>query len=83
MLTAPSKDVVLGASLVLSLVSLVLLFGVTCYLQSSLDLLQQQVEDDRGLLLKLQEKIDVSLSNLVITAAAFLVTFTHAIVIML
>ena len=59
MLAAPSKDVVLGTSLALSIVSLVLLFGVTWYFQSSLDLLQQQVEHDRELLLKLQEKIEV------------------------
>jgi len=64
MLAASSKDVVLGTSLVLSLVSLVLLFGVTWYFQSSLDLLQQEVEFDRGLLLKLQEKIDVSIIKL-------------------
>ena len=42
-----NKDSVLGASLVLSVVSLVLLFGVTWYLQTSLNLLQQQVENDR------------------------------------
>ena len=50
----------LVASLVLSLVSLVLLFGVTWYFQSSLDLLQQQVEYDRELLMKLQEQVNVS-----------------------
>ena len=54
-----NKDVVLVVSLVLSLVSLVLLFGVTWYFQSSLDLLQQQVEYDRELLLKLQEQVNV------------------------
>ena len=43
-----------GASLVLSIVSLVLLFGVTWYFEASLDLLQQQVAYDRKLLLKLQ-----------------------------
>ena len=43
-----------GASLVLSIVSLVLLFGVTWYFEASLNLLQQQVEFDRELLLKLQ-----------------------------
>ncbi|XP_065914339.1 short-chain collagen C4-like isoform X3 [Dysidea avara] len=53
-----NKDVVLVVSLVLSLVSLVLLFGVTWYFQSSLDLLQQQVEYDRELLLKLQEQVN-------------------------
>ena len=54
-----NKDIVLAVSLVLSLISLVLLFGVTWYFQSSLDLLQQQVKDDRELLLKLQEQIHV------------------------
>ena len=42
--------------------SLVILFGVTWYFQSSLDLLQQQVEYDRELLFKLQEQINVSTS---------------------
>ena len=56
-----NKDVVLVVSLVLSVVSLVLLFGVTWYFQSSLDLLQQQVEYDRELLFKLQEQINVSI----------------------
>ena len=60
-MTATNKDVGLVVSLVLSLVSLVLLFGVTWYFQSSLDLLQQQVEYDRELLLKLQEHIEVSI----------------------
>ena len=54
-----NKDIVLVVSLVLSVVSLVLLFGVTWYFQSSLDLLQQQVEYDRELLFKLQEQISV------------------------
>ena len=58
-----NKEVVLVISLVLSVVSLVLLFGVTWYFQSSLDLLQQQVEYDRELLFKLQEQIDVRLNN--------------------
>ena len=55
MASAINKDIVLVVSLVLSVVSLVLLFGVTWYFQSSLDLLQQQVEYDRELLFKLQE----------------------------
>ena len=59
-MAAINKDVVLAVSLVLSVVSLVLLFGVTWYFQSSLDLLQQQVEYDRELLFKLQEQISVS-----------------------
>ena len=58
-MAATNKDVVLVVSLVLSLVSLVLLFGVTWYFQSSLDLLQQQVEYDRELLMKLQEQVNV------------------------
>ena len=60
-MAATNKDVVLVVSLVLSLVSLVLLFGVTWYFQSSLDLLQQQVEYDRELLLTLQEQVNVRL----------------------
>ena len=60
-MAATNKDVVFVVSLVLSLVSLVLLFGVTWYFQSSLDLLQQQVEYDRELLLKLQEQVNVRL----------------------
>ena len=63
-MTATNKDVVLVVSLVLSLVSLVLLFGVTWYFQSSLDLLQQQVEYDRELLLKLQEHVEVRVEHL-------------------
>ena len=59
--TNTNKDIGLVVSLVLSVVSLVLLFGVTWYFQSSLDLLQQQVEYDRELLFKLQEKINVSI----------------------
>ena len=57
MMGAVNKDSVLGASLVLSVVSLVLLFGVTWYFQTSLNLLQQQAEYDRKLLLKLQELV--------------------------
>ena len=56
---AVNKDIVSGVSLTLAVVSLVLLFGVTWYFQSSLDLLQQQVEYDRELLFKLQEQINV------------------------
>ena len=51
---AVNKDSVVGASLVLSVASLVLLFGVIWYFHSSLNLLQQEVEHDRELLLKLQ-----------------------------
>ena len=53
------KGVVLGASLVLSVVSLVLLFNVTWYFQSSLSLIQQQVDNDRELLVKLQRNVEV------------------------
>ena len=56
---AVNKDSVLGASLVLSVVSLVLLFGVTWYFQSSLSLLQQQVDNDRELLLELKSQVKV------------------------
>ena len=52
-----NKDSVPGASLfptTLSIVSLVLLFGVTWHFEASLNRLQQQVEYDRELLLKLQ-----------------------------
>ena len=45
---------VVGVSLALSVASLVLLFVVTWYFHLSLNLLQQQVEYDRELLLKLQ-----------------------------
>ena len=54
------KDYMLAVSLILSVVSLGLLFGVTWYFQSSLDLLQQQVEYDREVLFKLQEQFSVS-----------------------
>ena len=64
-MAAINKDVVLIVSLLLSVVSLVLLFGVTWYFQSSLDLLQQQVEYDRELLFKLQEQINVSIRTYV------------------
>ena len=45
---------VAGVSLALSVVSIVLLFVVTWYFHLSLNILQQQVEHDRELLLKLQ-----------------------------
>ena len=65
MASVMNKEVVLMVicSLVLSVVSLVLLFGVTLYFQSSLDLLQQVEYDgagDRELLFKLQEQMKVS-----------------------
>ena len=59
-MAATSKHIVLVVSLILSLVSLVLLFGVTWHFQLSLDLLQHQVEYDRELLVKLQERFNVS-----------------------
>ena len=49
-----NKDSVAGGSLILSVASLVLLIVVTWYFHSSLNLLQQQVEHDSELLLKLQ-----------------------------
>ena len=53
---AVNKDnVLLGTSLVLSVFSLVLLFGVIWYFQALLDLLQQQVDYDRKLLLKVPQ----------------------------
>ena len=57
--TGINKDGVLGATLVLSIVSLVLVFGVTWYFQTSLDLLQHQVEHDRELILGLQDQMKV------------------------
>ena len=79
-MAATNKDVVLVVRLVLSLVSLVLLFGVTWYFQSSLDLLQQQVEYDREFLLTLQEQVSVRLKGNVlclikITYCSITVTF--------
>ena len=74
MTSAINKDIVLGASLVLSVVSLVLLFGVTWYFQSSLDLLQQQVEYDRELLFKLQEQINVSM---IVCSCIYVAMYVH------
>ena len=56
MASAINKDIMLVVSLVLSVVSLVLLFGVTWYCQT----LQQQAEHDRELLFKLQKQMNVS-----------------------
>ena len=58
---AVNKDSVLGVSLVLSVVSLVIVFGVTWYFQASLNLLQQQVEYDRELMLKFQVPLIVQI----------------------
>ena len=58
--TGVNRDGVLGASLVLSIVSLVLLLVVTWHFQSSLNLLQQQVEYDRELILELQDQQKVA-----------------------
>jgi len=63
MATSTKNGAILGASLVLSVVSLVLLFGVTWYFQSSLSLLQQQVEYDRELLVNLQGQVKVRLNT--------------------
>ena len=59
--TGISRDSALGASIVISVVSLVLLLGATWYFQSSLNLLQQEVDYDRKLLLELQHQIKVSM----------------------
>ena len=56
-MTSVNRDGVLAASLVLSIISLVLLFGVTWHFQSSLNSLQQQVDSDRELLLQLQDHV--------------------------
>ena len=56
-----NKDCVLSASLVLSIVSLVLLLLMTWHFQSSLNLLYQQVEYDKELLLQLQDQQQVVL----------------------
>ena len=69
-MAASTKDTVLAASLLLSVVSLVLLFGVSWYFQSSLSLLQQEVEYDRELLLKLQEQVKVLYKMLTINPHA-------------
>ena len=55
--TTVNKDIVLVVSLVLSVVCITM-FSVTWYFQS---LLQQQVEYDRELLIKLQEQINVNI----------------------
>ena len=49
----------IGVSLVLSVVSLVLLFGVTWHFNTSLNVLQQQVEYDRVALLELKNQVKV------------------------
>ena len=52
--TSINRDCVLGASLVLSIVSLVLLLVMTWHFQSSMNLQQKQVEHDKELLSHLQ-----------------------------
>ena len=47
-----TKDVVMVVSLALSLVSLILLFGVTWHFESSLNHLEHQVDYDRELFMK-------------------------------
>ena len=64
-----TKDTALAISLVLSVVSLVLLFGVTWHFHSSLDLLQHQVEYDRELLFKLRKQINVSYTTYIYTCS--------------
>ena len=58
-MTGINRDGVLGASLVLSIVSLTLLFGVTWHLQSSLNLLREEVEHDRKLGLQDQDMVKI------------------------
>ena len=60
-MTGVNRDGVLGASLILSIVSLVLLFGVTWHLQSSINLLRQQVEHDRKSKIQDQDMVKVCL----------------------
>ena len=66
---AVNKDSVLGVSLVLSIVSLVIVFGVTWYFQASLNLLQQQVEYDRELMLKFQVPLIVHIDLVLFTVS--------------
>ena len=56
---ANTRDVGLVVSVVLSAVSIALVFGMTWYFQSSLNLLQQQVEHDREVVLSLREQLTV------------------------
>ena len=72
--TGIGRDSALGASVVISVVSLVLLLGATWYFQSSLNLLQQQVEYDRKLLLELQHQIKVSMKATHITIINFVLS---------
>ena len=51
-----NRDTILGAGLVLCLL---LIFGLFWYFQSSLNLLQEQGDHDRRLLLKLQDQVKV------------------------
>ena len=60
-MTGVNKDGVLGASLILAIVSLALLFGVTWHLQSSLNLLRQKVEHGRKSELQDQDMVKVCL----------------------
>ena len=57
---ANTRDVGLVVGVVLSAVSIALVFGMTWYFQSSLNLLQQQVEHDREVVLSLREQLTVS-----------------------
>ena len=54
-----NRDSVLGASLVISIVSLVLLFVGSWHFKTSLNSLQQQVEYDREALMELQNQVKV------------------------
>ena len=75
-----NKDDILGASLVLSIVGLVLLLGMTWYFQLSLNSKQQQVGYDRELLLQLQDQLTVKvryISNLYASYICKLVEGLH------
>ena len=75
-----TKDGILGTSLVLSIVGLVLLFGVTWYFQLSLNSKQQQIGYDRELLLQLQDQLTVKvkyISNLYASYICVLVEGLH------
>ena len=63
-MTGVNRDGILGASLILSTVCLALLFGITWHLQSSINLLRQQVEHDRKLELQDQDIVKIYLYNL-------------------
>ena len=76
-MTDVNRNSVLGASLILSIVSLALLFGVTWHLQSSLNLLQEEVEYDRKLESQDQDTVKIYLN---ITVLLHMYIYTHGFV---